>query len=239
MIKTVKKIKHTLHQGFGVPFGLSSSRKLSRVATGYLPVLILMVLLNVPPALAHRISIFAWVQGDTVHTQSKFMGGKRPDQALVEVFDKAGNLLLKGKTDAEGLFSFQAPKISDMQIVLTAGMGHRAVWALSREDFQETGVESDHNQGFNAVPQREAHESNPKTPNNHRSPESGLSAAEITALVEATLDRKLKPLMDRITALNENRISLSDILGGIGYIVGLAGLAAYMQYRRKRSDPER
>ena len=45
--------------------------------------------------------------------------------------------------------------------------------------------------------------------------------------------------MDRITALNENRISLSDILGGIGYIIGLVGLAAYMQYRRKRSDAER
>ncbi len=237
MMKTANKLKHTLHKDFGAPFGLSSGRKFSRVAAGYLPVLILMVFLNVPPALAHRVSIFAWVQGDTVHTQSKFMGGKRPDQALVEVFDKAGNLLLKGKTDAEGLFSFQAPKMSDMQIVLTAGMGHRAVWALSREDFQETAVESDHNQGFNAVTQEEAAESDPKTPKSHRSPESGLSAVEITALVESTLDRKLKPLMDRITALNEDRISLSDILGGIGYIAGLVGLAAYMQYRRKRSDP--
>jgi len=239
MKKTAKKLKHTLHQDFGVALGLSSGRKLSRVAAGYLPVLILMVLLNVPPALAHRVSIFAWVQGDTVHTQSNFMGGKRPDQALVEVFDETGNLLLKGKTDTEGLFSFHAPKISDMQIVLTAGMGHRAVWALSREDFQETVVESDHNQKINAVPQREFHESDPKTPKNHRSPESGLSAVEITALVESALDKKLKPLMDKITALNENRISLSDILGGIGYIVGLVGLAAYMQYRRKRSAPER
>ena len=204
-----------------------------------LPVLVLMVLLTGSPALAHRVSIFAWVQGDTVHTQSKFMGGKRPDQALIEVFDEAGNLLLKGKTDAQGLFSFQAPQISDLQIVLTAGMGHRAVWALSREDFQETAVESDNHQPLNAVPPRESDEFDSKTSKTHPSPESGLSAAEVTTLVEAALDRKLKPLMDRITALNENRISLSDILGGIGYIVGLVGLAAYMQYRRKRSDAER
>jgi len=73
----------------------------------------------------------------------------------------------------------------------------------------------------------------------HRSPETGLSAAEFTALIEATLDRKLKPLMDRITVLSEDRISLSDILGGMGYIVGLVGLAAYVQYRRKRSDVEK
>ena len=204
-----------------------------------LPVLILMVFLNGSPALAHRVSIFAWVQGDTVHTQSKFMGGKRPEQVLVEVFDEAGNLLLKGKTDAEGLFSFQAPQKSDMQIVLTAGMGHRAVWALSREDFQETAVEPDNNQGFNAVAPGESGPFDLKTPKTHPSPESGLSAAEVTALVESTLDRKLKPLMDRLTALNEDRISLSDILGGIGYIVGLVGLAAYLQYHRKRSAGER
>ena len=229
-MKTANNLKHTGHQNFG---------GLSRVAAGCLAVLILMVLLNVPPALAHRVSIFVWVQGDTVHTQSKFMGGKRPDQALIEVFDKTGNLLLKGETDAEGLFSFKTPKMSDMQIVLTAGMGHRAVWTLSREDFQETNIESANDPGLNAVSPEKSNAFDPKMSKTHRSPENGLSAAEVTTLIESTLDRKLKPLMDRITALNENRISLSDILGGIGYIVGLVGLAAYMQYRRKRSAVEK
>ena len=229
-MKTITQLKQTLHRDLG---------EISRVVVGYLPVLILMFFLNVPPALAHRVSIFAWVQGDTVHTQSKFMGGKRPDKALVEVFDETGNLLLKGETDAQGLFSFQAPKISDMQIVLTAGMGHRAFWALSREDFLETTAESHTNPRSNTVPPGESNTFDPKMSKTYRSPESGLSATEISALVEATLDRKLKPLMDKITALDEKRISLSDLLGGMGYIVGLVGLAAYVQYRRKRSEVEK
>ena len=227
MMNTDKNGKYLPHPYLG---------KLGRVAAGFLAVLICMEFLNVSAAQAHGVSIFAWVQGDTVHTQSKFMGGKRPNQALIEVFDETGKLLLKGKTDAQGLFSFRAPKISGMQIVLTAGMGHRAVWTLAREDFQETPVESNNNQPANAVPPRESDEPDPKTSKPHTPSVNGLSAAEVTALVESTLDRKLKPLMDRITALNENRISLSDILGGIGYIIGLVGLAAYMQYRRKRSD---
>ena len=160
-----------------------------RVAAGCLFISIFMAFLNVSPSLAHRVSIFAWVQGNTIHTQSKFMGGKRPEQALVEVFDEAGNLLLKGKTDAQGLFSFQAPKISDMQIVLTAGMGHRAVWTLSREDFQEADVESDNHQPLNAVSPGKSDEFDPHTSKTHQAPESGLSAAEVTALVEATLDQ--------------------------------------------------
>ena len=167
-----------------------------------------------------------------VHTQSKFMGGKRPEQALVEVFDTSGNLLLEGKTDSQGLFSFQAPRKSDMQIVLTAGMGHRADWTITRSDFQETVTGPNNNPNINVISPRDYHTSKP-------SPEEGLSAAEITTLVETTIDRKLKPLMDRITAMNENRISLSDILGGIGCIIGFVGLVTYMQYRRKRSNVER
>lgn len=229
-MKKNNQLKQTLHRDLG---------EISRVATGYLPVLFLMFFLNVPPALAHRVSIFAWVQGHTVHTQSKFMGGKRPDKALVEIFDETGNLLLKGETDAQGLFSFQAPKISDMQIVLTAGMGHRAVWALSREDFLETTAESHTNARSDIVPPGESNAFDLKMSKTYRSPENGLSATEISTLVEATLDRKLKPLMDRITALDEKRISMSDILGGMGYIVGLVGLAAYVQYRRKRSEVEK
>lgn len=227
MMKTAPKLKPTSHQGSG---------QVRRLAGGCLSILTFMIFLNVSPALAHRVSIFAWVQGNTVHTQSKFMGGKRPEQALVEVFDDTGNLLLKGKTDTQGLFSFQAPKISDMQIVLTAGMGHRAVWSLSKEDFQGIDTDSGNYPPMNDVVSETPQDVDPKTPKIHPSPENGLSATEIEALLESTLDRKLKPLMDRITALNENRISLSDILGGIGYIAGLAGLAAYMHYRRKRSD---
>ncbi len=229
-MNTVNNVKHLPHRYSNMP---------GRAAAGLLSVLIFLILLNVSSALAHGVSVFAWVQGDTVHTQSKFMGGKRPNQALIEVFDKTGNLLLKGKTDTQGLFSFQAPKISDMQIVLTAGMGHRAVWALSKEDFLETAVEPENQQQINAITSEKSIQSDLKTKIVDVSTENGLSAAEVTALVESILDRKLKPLMDRITALNENRISLSDILGGIGYIVGLVGLAAYMQYRGKRSDAEK
>lgn len=230
MTNTDKNIKSVPHQYPCKP---------GRAAAGFLPVLIFMALLNVSTALAHGVSIFAWVQGETVHTQSKFMGGKRPNQALIEVFDETGNLLLNGKTDTQGLFSFKAPKISDMQIVLTAGMGHRAVWTLSKDDFQEAVVDADIHRRIRTITPGKPVESNMKTQNIDGSTENGLSAAEVMDLVEPILDRKLKPLMDKIIALDENRISLSDILGGVGYIVGLVGLAAYMRYRGKRSDAEK
>ena len=51
------------------------------------------------PALAHKVTIFAWVEGDHIHTQSKFSDGKRIRGGDVGVFDPKGAQLLKGVTD--------------------------------------------------------------------------------------------------------------------------------------------
>jgi len=72
--------------------------------------LIILVILFDMPALAHKVSIFAWVEGDTVYTQSKFSKGKRVKNSSVIVFDSDGNKLLEGKTDDKGEFSFKIPK---------------------------------------------------------------------------------------------------------------------------------
>jgi nickel transport protein len=59
-----------------------------------------------------------------------------------------------------------------------------------------------------------------------------LSADELQALIEASLDKKLAPILHRLGDLAPGP-SLSDILGGIGYIIGLVGLAAYLRSHRK------
>ncbi len=61
-------------------------------------------------AAAHRVNIFAWVEGDTVHTESKFSGGKRVNGGEIVVYDLEGKQLLSGKTNAEGEFSFKIPE---------------------------------------------------------------------------------------------------------------------------------
>jgi nickel transport protein len=69
------------------------------------------------------VTIFAWVDGDTIHTQSKFSGGKRVHNGEINVFDLDGNLLLKGNTDKNGEFSFKVPKNTSLKIELNSGNG--------------------------------------------------------------------------------------------------------------------
>lgn len=101
----------------------------------YAIVTALVVLLLIMPAFAHKVNIFAWVEGDTVHTESYFPDGRVVQNGTVSVYDREDSLILKGVTDEEGLFSFPVPKGDDLTIVLDASMGHRATYRLSEEEL--------------------------------------------------------------------------------------------------------
>jgi nickel transport protein len=188
--------------------------------------------------------VFAWVEDDTVHVESKFSGGRKPKGALIEVFDGKGKLLLKGRTNEEGQFSFKVPQKTDLNIVLTAGMGHRAEWMVPREDLQDTtapalqtspGADAKASETESAVAAEataERSESPSRTP-----AETTVTAEDLQRAVEAALDKKLKPVLKMLTESRQSGTDIKDIFGGIGYILGLVGLATYIQYRRKKDHP--
>ncbi|MBW2172192.1 MAG: hypothetical protein JRF69_09490, partial [Deltaproteobacteria bacterium] len=69
------------------------------------------------PALAHKVTIFALVKGDTVFTQSK-LGGKPAKNAPVVISDAEGHQLFEGKTDEQGAFSFKIPNKKSFKVVV-------------------------------------------------------------------------------------------------------------------------
>lgn len=178
-----------------------------------------------PLALAHKVTIFAWAEGDTIHTQSKFSGGKTVQNGKVEVFDSQGTLLLDGKTNTNGDFSFKVPKITDLTIVLTAGMGHQNRWTLSATELGQDVPDP-------AVSDPAVLKTEQETAT--LAGDRGLTPQAVEAIVARQLEQKLRPLT-RIIAANQNSgPRASDIFGGIGYIIGLVGLGAYMRYRKDR-----
>ena len=73
-------------------------------------ILLVLLLLSAVPATAHKVNVFAWVDGDRIYTQSKFSGGRKAKNATIEVYDRQGNKLLEGQTDDKGEFSFKIPQ---------------------------------------------------------------------------------------------------------------------------------
>ncbi len=187
---------------------------------------ILLVIVGIPDmALAHRVTVFAWVDGNTVVTQSRFSGGKAVQNGDITVYDDQGRQLLTGKTDAAGEFSFKLPAQTGVRIVLNAGMGHGNEWILSADEFQPAG-------------EKRAHIQPPESVVKPSSPVSttlnGLTREDIKAIIDTSIDKKLKPMIKMIAEIRNTSPSFTDILGGIGYIIGLVGLAAYVQSRKRR-----
>jgi nickel transport protein len=177
------------------------------------------------PAAAHKVTVFAWVEGDTVHTESKFSGGRFAKQARIEVYDSGDKLLLDGLTDDEGRFAFKPPKRDALRIVLVAGSGHRNEWRLTAEEIS----------GLDPAPIREQTNSEAlPQPESVLPMDGALSPTEMQHMIEASLDKKLQPVLRQLHR-QEERTRLADILGGVGYILGLVGLGAYIHFRRRSS----
>src|SRR5665648_735044 len=182
-------------------------------------IFLIIIMINIS-AFAHKVNIFAYVEGDKVYTESYFNDGKKCVDSKIEAFDNQGNKLLEGLTDGEGMFSFEIPPgDGDLKLVLTASMGHRAEYIIRADELGDI---------------KGLIEENIEEPVSAVSPESSsVDLKEIQSIIEETLDEKLKPVMREIKKFLEDRISPTEIIGGIGYIIGIFGIVAYFLSRKK------
>lgn len=167
---------------------------------------------------AHRVEIYAWVEGDRVFTESFFSGGHKAAHSQIEVFGHNGEKLLTGKTDSQGMFSFQLPEKKSLKIVLRTPAGHRSEVNLKSGEIP---VRGDH------------HESGHTEKGLSIAPVPCMSREEIKAVIEQVLDKKLEPMKLRLAESQKRGPGITEILGGIGYIMGLMGIAIYFSNRRK------
>jgi len=185
-------------------------------------IFLIIIMINIS-AFAHKVNIFAYVEGDKVYTESYFNDGKKCVDSKIEAFDNQGNKLLEGLTDGEGMFYFEIPPgDGDLKLVLTASMGHRAEYIIRADELRDI---------------KGLMEENIKEPVSAVSTEvSSFDLKEIQLLIEDALDEKLKPVtkeMREIKKSQEDKISLTEIIGGIGYIIGIFGIVAYFLSRKR------
>lgn len=57
--------------------------------------------------------------------------------------------------------------------------------------------------------------------------------ADIEKAFEKALDKKLAPIRRTLAEMQERKVRLTDVLGGLGYIFGLVGVAAYFKGKSK------
>jgi len=58
----------------------------------------------------------------------------------------------------------------------------------------------------------------------------------LDATLDKALERHLAPVKEMLTELTIHQTSLTDILGGIGYILGFFGIWAYFQSKKRKDS---
>ena len=185
-----------------------------------------VLLASATPVQAHKVTIFAWVEAGQVHTESKFGGGKRVKNGKIEAFDHQNQIVHTGTTDQQGYHSFGVPAgAKQLKIVLIAGMGHTNHWIVRAAELG-TDLKTDNATVTPLAPET------PPVPNAQAEPNAtvGLDAQAIETIVEQVLDRKLAPIRSQLA---QRQWGLRDILAGLGYILGLMGLASYVHFRKQ------
>lgn len=208
-----------------------------------------VLLLSPAGALAHRVNIFAYVEGDTVHVECGYSRSDRVRFGDIAVSDPATKeVFLTGKTDDKGNFSFSVPpaaraRQADLHILLRAGEGHQNDWTVKAEEYLTAAPAAGALSVRPAVPAATAAPGGPsgETPAVASGPAAGptdvvatMDPAALQAVVEAAVEKKIAPIRKMLLDEKEKGPGLTEIAGGIGYLVGLAGLLAYAQSRRSR-----
>lgn len=182
------------------------------------------------PALAHRVNIFAYVEGEDVVVECSFSRSNPVRKGRIEVRDDSGQILVTGQTDQAGHFRFPVPPQavqsgSGLTVRVLAGEGHQNEWIVDNSELTQGAMpasapDSPDPQPGSAVAQAEPTAAQPTT---------GLTRAEMEDVINAALDAKLAPIKRAV--LEKSGPGMTEIIGGIGWILGLVGLAAYFKGR--------
>lgn len=183
-----------------------------------------LVLAAAGPASAHRLKVFASAIGTSIEGEAYFVGSGPAAGVDVTLRDGADKLLQSGKTGPDGKFALPASGTGDIVVTVDAEDGHVARFTVAGSELDPAP----------ASPPAAAPVPVP-APDGSAPTVAAVVPPVPMADIEIAVARKIAPLAAQIDAL-QSALRIQDIVGGIGYIVGIFGLAAFVKSRRAARD---
>jgi len=181
----------------------------------------LFLWLSAAVAEAHSVYIFAYPENSQICTNSYFGGKAKVIGGRVSMATATGAILATAQTDEQGNACFAPPESSqDLFFTVEAGEGHQAEFKLPASDTEG------------------AFEAN-QEPVGHDVAAASVSSSVPTdgGLTRDDLRQALSPIMRKLAEMESaqnSRVNLKDIIGGLGWIIGLAGAGLWATNRKNR-----
>jgi len=211
----------------------SIHRQFFTLVIRYFFTLSLLLFFTVNNAQAHKLNMFAYVEGEEVYIEVYFADGKRAKNSKIKVYDPQSQLLYSSITDDKGGHQFAIPQKTELKIVVDAGMGHQTEYTLPVSEFSDE--QSSNIVAANVTTSSEQTTADVVTetaPVIIASAPLNMDMDQLKPIITRAVSQAVKPLQREISEL-KNKTSVSDLIGGVGYIFGLLGLFAYMDARKK------
>ncbi|MFC3153440.1 hypothetical protein ACFOEK_20535 [Litoribrevibacter euphylliae] len=169
---------------------------------------------------AHALKVFAYLEGDLIKGSVYFVGGAPAKGAEVRLDTPDGQRLQTLVADQEGEFTSAPVTAPLIHVVADSHDGHVGQWIV-KNTRAEIPAES-------SIKNPNAQQGNASLVNVTT---SGITSDELEAVVERAVAAQVAPLREELHRY-QNSARLSDILGGVGVIFGLAGAALWYSSRK-------
>lgn len=185
-----------------------------------LVLLLLILSIHVPLALAHGMTLFATVENNEIVGYAYSTDGEPIKNISVSVASPGGKKLGEAKTDDEGKFIFEPEYICDHVFVIDTGDGHLAKWLVEKEGLptklkpleKETVVDAElldgQRSGFEKI----------YLPSDEEREEISLELRDLRARFD---------VYRRRYEMEKDKNRRRDIIAGVGYIAGITGIAFF------------
>lgn len=214
--------------------------------------LLALCLLWPATAQAHKVSVFAYVDGPNIVVDAFYSKSNKVSQGKITVQNAAtGEEYLRATTNDAGALIFPVPDKAlaakaDLRVLLVAGEGHQNDVLVSASEFAGLKPAAPKAATTTAAPAKAAAKTARPAGTSDATAAAPASAAPIideaaltrivTQAVEQAVDSRMAPVKRLLLESAQKGPGPTEIVGGIGYIVGLFGIAAFVASRRKNGS---
>jgi len=190
------------------------------------PLALAVAILHGGEAQAHKIKLFAAADGAVIRGYAYVPGGGRLRSGTIEVWVSDQEKVATLAVDEKGEFQYTATQRCDHRFVLALEDGHAATFTVAAAELPAS------------LPAQAGGEALSRDPLDQPLLADAPAEAPPSA-ADASFGEEIGRLRQQVTALREEldafqeRRSLQDLIGGAGYLLGVAGIAFYLLGRQR------
>ena len=209
-------------------------KSLSQTTLTFIVALTFLLFFTSTQVLAHRVNVFAWLEGKSIVVKGSFSRSHPAKGAAVKVFTGTNKkLLVNGQTNAEGLWTFQTPSEAQTEgllIELNAGSGHQNTWSMGPSEFQTLSAKETKQVESQQSPKTslETSAAKPEVPD--------LPLEALRATLREELNLALRPIKIQLLKAENPEPGLKEIVGGLGWLAGI--FAVLLLYKVRQRNPK-